>query len=88
MSEPFPFAPETRILEALESDDRVIEAFRRLGLKCLDSRGELCAAVEVETLRDASLYHQVPLKKILEELNRLGVVRRAQGEGAGGGAAP
>jgi hypothetical protein len=74
VSEPrFVFAAETRILDALEADDRVLEAFKRLGLKCIDRRNEPCPAVAVETLSEASVYHEVPLERILEELNRLGV---------------
>jgi hypothetical protein len=74
MSETFRFTGETNIRLALELDDRVAEAFRRLGLKCLDKRGELCVAADVETLADASRYHEVPLERILGELNALAVV--------------
>jgi hypothetical protein len=72
----FVFAPETRILDALEADDRVVEAFKRLGLKCVDRRDEPCPAVAVETLAEASVYHEIPLERILEELNRLGVAAK------------
>jgi len=74
MSEAFRFTPETNIRFALEMDDRVPEAFRRLGLKCLDKRNEMCVAAEVETLADASRFHDIPLERILQELNTLQVV--------------
>lgn len=74
MAEPFVFTPETQIRRALELDDRVIEAFKRLGLKCLDRRGELCAAAEVETLADAARYHEIGLETILSELNKLRIL--------------
>ena len=78
MSQPFRFTAETNIRHALEQDDRVGEAFRRLGLKCLDKQGELCVAAEVETLADASRYHEIPLDRILAELNALGVVAKPE----------
>lgn len=75
MAEPFRFTAQTNILEALELDPgKVGEALKRLGLKCVDPRGEWCAAVVSETLAEASLYHEVPLEKILAELNGLGIV--------------
>lgn len=75
MVEPFRFTAQTNILEALELDpEKVGEALKRLGLKCVDPRGEWCAAVVSETLAEASLYHEVPLDKILAELNGLGIV--------------
>ena len=75
-SPPFTFTAQTRIVEALELDpQKVGGALQRLGLKCVDSKGFWCAAVEAETLADAALYHEVPLETILAELNRLGVLR-------------
>ena len=75
MAEPFRFTAETNILEALELDpEKVGEALKRLGLKCVDARGEWCAAVVSETFAHAALYHEVPLEKILAELNGLGIV--------------
>jgi len=55
MTEPFLFTPRTNIQEALELDDRVVQALQSLGLKCVDRRGEMCVAAAVETLADASL---------------------------------
>ncbi len=63
---PHTFSETTNIQEALELDPRVVEEFRRLGLKCFD-----CAATEVETLRDAARYHEKPLEEILEALKKL-----------------
>ncbi len=83
MAEPFRFMPQTQIRQALEVDDRVLEAFKQLGLRCVDARGELCAAAEVETLADASRYHEVPLQKLLEVLNGLGVSPKAETGGPG-----
>jgi hypothetical protein len=74
--EAFRFEADTPLLAALEADDRVLEAFRRLGLKCVDRRNEPCPAVAVETLADAASFHEIPLDRILEELRRLGVVAR------------
>lgn len=75
----FVFTAETRILHALELDPRVIEAFKKLGLKCIDKRGEACAAVEVETLADASRYHDIGLETILAELNALKIQPKPTG---------
>ena len=70
--ERFVFKAETPIIDALELGPKVEEAFRSIGLKCPGKpKGEWCAAVEVETLADASLYHEVDLKKILDTLNAL-----------------
>lgn len=80
MTESSRFTRETRILDALEQGEAVLEAFRRLGLKCIDRTGELCVAVEVETLAEASLYHEIPLDRILEELNRLDLPPKAPAE--------
>ena len=75
MAEPYLFTARTNILEALELDpEKVGEALKRLGLKCVDPKGEWCAAVVSETLADAALYHEVPLEKILAELNGLGIL--------------
>jgi hypothetical protein len=71
MSRPFAFSAATNLLAALELDPRVGETLTRLGLKCIDRRGEWCAAVISENLADAALYHDVPLETILAELNRL-----------------
>ena len=73
----FVFAPDTQIQTALEADPRVPEALRKLGLKCVDRRGEWCVAAAVESLADAAAYHDVPLDRILEELNRLGVAAKS-----------
>jgi pyrrolidone-carboxylate peptidase len=69
----FVFGADTNIQAALEADLRVVEALRRLGLKCVDARQEMCVAAAVETLADAAAYHDIPLERILDELNRLGV---------------
>jgi hypothetical protein len=75
MAEPFTFTAQTRILEALELDPKKVgEALQGLGLKCVDSKGYWCAAVEVETLADAARFHEVPIESILAALNRLGIV--------------
>ena len=74
MSEPFLFTPATNIMDALLLDDRVVEALRSLGLKCVDKRDEPCPAATVETLSQAALYHDIPLEKILSTLNALGIV--------------
>lgn len=71
VTEPFRFGADTNIQRALEQGDRVVEAFRRLGLKCPGRRGEWCVAAEVETLADAARYHQIPLEAILGELQKL-----------------
>ncbi|HZE98173.1 MAG TPA: hypothetical protein VE981_14175 [Planctomycetota bacterium] len=76
MTEPFLFTPRTNIQEALELDDRVVQALQALGLKCVDRRNEMCVAAAVETLADASLYHNIPLDKILLTLNELGLQRK------------
>ncbi len=76
MTEPFLFTPLTNIQEALELDDRVVQSLQSLGLKCVDRRNEMCVAAAVETLADASLYHDIPLDKILSTLNALGLVRK------------
>ncbi len=74
MAAPFEFTPETPLVDALELDPaRVGEAMKRLGLKCGGKGGEWCAAVVVETLAHAALYHEVPIEKILSELNALGI---------------
>jgi hypothetical protein len=76
MTEPFLFTARTNIQEALELDDRVVRALQSLGLKCVDRRNEMCVAAEVETLADASLYHNIPLDKILQTLNELGLPQK------------
>lgn len=73
MTEPFLFTPRTNIQEALELDDRVVQALKSIGLKCVDKREEMCVAAAVETLADASMFHNVPLEKILQTLNGLGL---------------
>ena len=73
VSKPFHFKADTPIAVALELDPRVIEAMKSLGLKCVDKSGEMCVAADVETLTDASRYHDIPLDRILETLNALGV---------------
>lgn len=77
MAERFVFTPQTPIVDALELDpQKVGEAFKRLGLKCAGGGEEWCAAVVAETLAEASLYHEVPIEKILAELNALGIARK------------
>jgi hypothetical protein len=76
MTEPFLFTPRTNIQEALELDDRVVQALQSLGLKCVDRRSEMCVAAAVETLADAALYHDIALDKILSALNGLGLARK------------
>ncbi|HUR39520.1 MAG TPA: DUF1858 domain-containing protein [Planctomycetota bacterium] len=76
MTEPFLFTPRTNIQEALELDDRVVQALQSLGLKCVDRRSEMCVAAAVETLADAALYHDIALDKILTTLNGLGLARK------------
>ncbi|HXG63018.1 MAG TPA: DUF1858 domain-containing protein [Planctomycetota bacterium] len=70
MGEPVRFDAGTNIREALERGERVLAVFRRLGLKCVDRRQELCVAADVETLADAARYHGIPLETLLAELNR------------------
>ena len=77
MTELFLFTPRTNIQEALELDDRVVEALRTLGLKCV-LKDEMCVAAAVETLADAALYHDIPLDRILATLNELGIPRKPQ----------
>jgi hypothetical protein len=74
MPEPFQFTAETNIEQALLLGDRVVETLKTLGLKCVDKRDEMCPAARVETLREASLYHEIPLDRILAALNALGIV--------------
>lgn len=76
MTEPFLFTPRTNIQEALELDDRVGPALRSLGLKCFFKDDDWCVAIAVETLADASLYHDIPLDRILATLNELGVQKK------------
>lgn len=66
------YPAETNILKAIEADPRIAEVLKKLGLKCIDRYGELCVAAEVETFADAALYHEIPLERILGELDRLG----------------
>ena len=66
------YTAETNIYKAIEADGRVADVLKKLGLKCIDRHGELCVAAEVETFADAALYHEIPLEKILQELDRLG----------------
>ena len=73
MAEPFRFTAETNIEEALLLGEPVERAFKALGLKCVDADGEPCPAMAVETLREASLYHDIPLDRILATLNALGI---------------
>lgn len=77
MSDPFLFTPRTNIQEALELDDRVVEALRVLGLKCV-LKDEMCVAAAVETLADAALYHDIPLDRILLTLNELGLQKKPE----------
>lgn len=66
------YAADTNIAKAIEGDERIVEVLKKLGLKCVDRRGELCVAADVETFADAALYHEIPLDAILEALDRLG----------------
>jgi hypothetical protein len=75
MTEPFLFTPATNIQEALELDDRVVRALQGLGLKCV-LKDEMCVAAAVETLADASRYHDIPLDRILQALNELGIQKK------------
>lgn len=74
MTEPFLFTAATNIQDALEQDPRVLETLGRLGLKCVDRRGDWCVAAAVETLADAALYHNLPLDRILSDLNGLAIL--------------
>lgn len=74
MTEPYRFTAETPIEEAILLDERVGQTLRSLGLKCVDRNGEWCVAAAVETFREASLYHDIPLDRILEALNALRIV--------------
>jgi hypothetical protein len=85
MTEPFLFTSATNIQEALELDDRVVRALQALGLKCVDKRSEMCVAAAVETLADASLYHDIPLDKILLALNGLGLQKKPPAPETDGG---
>ena len=71
MSKRFEFTAETNIQEALDLDDRVPDAFKRLGLKCIE-----CAAAEAEPLRLAALYHEKDLDEILKTLNALKIKKK------------
>jgi hybrid cluster-associated redox disulfide protein len=62
----FVFEASTKIQEAMDLSPEVLEAFKRLGLKCFD-----CPAAEIEDLRLGALYHEKNLEEILRELNRL-----------------
>ena len=76
MTEPFLFTRDTNIQEALELDDRVVRALQGLGLKCVDKKDEMCVAAAVETLADAARYHDIPLDRILQTLNDLGLPKK------------
>ncbi len=73
-------------MEALEWEDlkvqnRVIEALRGLGLKCVIKVGkddEMCVGAAVETFSDAARYHDVDLDKILNTVNRLNLPPKPQ----------
>jgi hypothetical protein len=78
MTEPYRFTAETPIEEALLLDDRVGQTLRSLGLKCVDKKGDWCVAASVETFREASLFHDFPLDRILEALNALRIIPQAQ----------
>ena len=80
MVEPFQFTAETNIMKALERDEKVIKALKGLGLKCVDQNNEMCVAAEVETLADASRFHEIDLDKILDTLNRLNLPGDSQEE--------
>ena len=73
MAELFRFTAGTNIEEALLLGDAVVKALKTLGLKCVDGNDEMCPAATVETLREASLYHDIPLDRILSALNALGI---------------
>ena len=60
------FTEASNIFEALQRSPAVVEAFKRLGLKCAG-----CIAAEKETLHEAALYHEKDLRSILAELNRI-----------------
>lgn len=55
--------PDTRIQDVLDLGEPMVEAFRRLGLKCPD-----CPAAAVETLRLAALYHGRDPQQVLDGL--------------------
>lgn len=70
----FRFEADTNIAKALETDPRVAEAFRKLGLRCWRKGDEdYCVAAEKETLADAALFHEKDIEEILRELNALDV---------------
>lgn len=74
---PFEFKAETVIVDALDLDPRVIEVFRRLGMRCWPAKhDEPCVAADRETLAEAALYHDMDLAKLLAELNGLGVLHQ------------
>ena len=75
MTEPFLFTAGTNIYEAMDQDDRVIRALQGLGLKCF-LKDEPCVAAAVETLADAARYHDIPLDRILQTLNGLGIQKK------------
>lgn len=81
MPEPFQFTADTNIEKALLMGERVEAALKALGLKCVDKREEMCPAAAVETLREASLYHDIPLERILAALNDLKIVPPPAPEG-------
>lgn len=64
------FTADTGIEAALQRGPEVAAVFGKLGLRCA-VRPEWCAAVGVETLRHASLFHGVELETILKALNAL-----------------
>jgi hypothetical protein len=70
---PVVFTAKSNILDAMDLDPRVIEAFKSLGLKCPGRmpKGDCCAAAEKETLAEAALYHEKDLETILRTLNDL-----------------
>ncbi len=78
VGDPPRFEPGTNILKAIKAGEPVVQAFRRLGLKCVDKAGEECVAAEVETLADAARYHGIGLDAILDQLNRLPVVPKPE----------
>lgn len=66
------YSADMNIYKAIEADPRVVDVLKKLGLKCVDRHGEPCVASEVENFADAAMYHEIPLEKILAELDRLG----------------
>lgn len=58
-----PITEQTNLRELLESGPEIVEAFRKLGLKCPD-----CVAVDRETVRHAALYHEKDLRGIVDAL--------------------